>query len=244
MALLLQVGHQVCPEPTPELLRRHSGRQIGSFVRCPLALCTMALEAQVGQEGGGKAGPMQGCHGRPGGAMLVVTEPQQLLHVLQPRLTGPTCCIRPDDVRGRALRGICDPPADLLGRACARDNHVQRAEGADLQPASLHDASAGGPIRHREVEGGGAAAPQQMAPVAAGFECPARREQATMALPSGGHLQRRRVAGLDDRGAPIVGLDQDDDLDARGGACTPGCVAPPPPWACDRAAPRPPSARF
>jgi hypothetical protein len=79
----------------------------------------MALHAPVGQEGVGTADQRQGCHGRPGGAMLVVTEPQQRLPVVQPRLNGPTLVIRPDDVRGRELRGVGDQPADLWGLAWA-----------------------------------------------------------------------------------------------------------------------------
>ena len=56
---------------------------------CPLALCTCSLDAQVGQEGIGEAGQMQVCHGRPVRAILVLTEPQQLLDVFQPLLHGP-----------------------------------------------------------------------------------------------------------------------------------------------------------
>jgi len=99
MALLLPRGHQVFPEPTPELLLSRSGRLIGNLVLGSVALCTMALDAPVGQEGVGTADQRQGCHGRPGGAMLVVTEPQQRLPVVQPRLDGMIsndtfCCTR------------------------------------------------------------------------------------------------------------------------------------------------------
>jgi hypothetical protein len=119
MALLFQIGHQVFPEQTPELLLSRSARQIGNLVMCSVALCTMALDAQVGQEGIGKADQMQVCNCRPVGAILVVTEPQQLLHVFQPLLNGPTFFIRPDDVRGRELRGIGDQSEDLFGLAFA-----------------------------------------------------------------------------------------------------------------------------
>jgi hypothetical protein len=125
MALLFQIGHQVFPEQTPELLLSRSGRQIGNLVMCSVALCTMALDAQVGQEGVGKADQMQVCHGRPVGAMLVLTEPQQLLHIFQPRLNGPAFVVRPDDVRGGEFRSVRDEPEDLVGRAFAREDHVQ-----------------------------------------------------------------------------------------------------------------------
>jgi len=66
---------------------------------CPLALCTCSLDAQVGQEGIGKADQMQVCNCRPIGAILVMPEPQQLLDVFQPLLNGMIsndkfCCTR------------------------------------------------------------------------------------------------------------------------------------------------------
>jgi hypothetical protein len=84
---------------------------------CPLALCTCSLDAQVGQEGIGEADQMQVCHGRPVRAILVLTEPQQLLDVFRPLLHGLALVVRPDDVRGGELRGVCDEPEDLFGRA-------------------------------------------------------------------------------------------------------------------------------
>ena len=55
MALLFSESEQVIPEQTSALFLRSSGREAGSFMRSPLALCTCTLEAQVGEEGIGKA---------------------------------------------------------------------------------------------------------------------------------------------------------------------------------------------
>ena len=76
MALLSQISHEVLPEQTPELILSRSGREVGSLVVCPVALCTCIVDAQGGQEGRGEADQMQVCHGRPRGAILVVAEPQ------------------------------------------------------------------------------------------------------------------------------------------------------------------------
>lgn len=99
MALLLQIGDEVLPEQTPELVLNSSGREVSSLVTCPVALCTYTLNAQVGQEGIGEADQMQVCNCRPIGAILVVAEPQQLLQVFHPLLDGMIsndkfCCTR------------------------------------------------------------------------------------------------------------------------------------------------------
>jgi hypothetical protein len=75
MGLLFQVSNQGCPQQCPELILRRSSRYIRSSLTCPLALCTMALDAQVGQEGLGETDQMQGCNGRPVRAILVLAEP-------------------------------------------------------------------------------------------------------------------------------------------------------------------------
>jgi hypothetical protein len=54
-SLHFQVSEQAIPEQTSALFLRSSGREAGSFMRSPLALCACTLEAQVGQEGIGKA---------------------------------------------------------------------------------------------------------------------------------------------------------------------------------------------
>jgi hypothetical protein len=99
MALLFQVDDQVSPEQIPELILRSGGREVSSCGTCPSTLCTMAFNAQVGQEGVGEADQMQVCNCRPVGAILVLAEPQQLLHVFHPLLNGTItndkfCCTR------------------------------------------------------------------------------------------------------------------------------------------------------
>jgi hypothetical protein len=82
--LRLEIEPQVVPDQLSKLVRRSSGGPVGSLLVCPLALCPMALDAQVGQEGVGEADQMQVCNGRPLGTILVLAKPQQLLEVLHP----------------------------------------------------------------------------------------------------------------------------------------------------------------
>ena len=86
MTLLFQIGDEVLPEQTPELVLSRSGRDVSSLVTCPVALCTCMRDAQVGQEGIGEADQMQVCHCRSRRAMLVLAQPQQLLGVFPPLL--------------------------------------------------------------------------------------------------------------------------------------------------------------
>jgi hypothetical protein len=88
IALLLEAGNHVIPDQTPELILSRGGRAVSSLVVSPLALGTVALDAQVGQEGIGKTNQMQVCNCRPIRAILVLAEPQQLLRVFQPLLSG------------------------------------------------------------------------------------------------------------------------------------------------------------
>jgi hypothetical protein len=99
MALLLERGYQVLPDQTAESFLSRRDRHASSLVTCPFALCTLALEAQVGQEGRGQTDQMPVCHGGPIRAVLVLPQPQQLLRVFQPRLDGMIsndkfCCTR------------------------------------------------------------------------------------------------------------------------------------------------------
>jgi hypothetical protein len=217
MALLLQVDDQVSPEQTPELILSLGGRAVSSLGRCPLALCTVALNAPVGQEGGGEADQMHVCHGRPVGAMLVMAEPQQRLGVFHPRLNGPACFVRPDDVCGGTLRVVSHQPEALFGGPCAREDHVQRAEGADLQPAGIPEAIVDPPIGLPEVEGVGAAPPKQSPAIAAGFELPAQLEETAMALERRGQVEALLTAGLHGGRAERVGITQHHHRDAHGG---------------------------
>jgi hypothetical protein len=182
MALFSQVGDQVIPEQSPELVLSRSGRQVSSLLMCPLVLCTIALDAQVGQKGIGEAHQMQVCHGGPVGTVLVWAQPQQLLTVLEELLHGPAFFVRPNAPGGGECRGIADESEDLPGRPFAPEDDVQRAKVADAQPPSIDTAVAGLSLGRREDEGFGAPPPQQVPAVAAGFEPPARLAQAAVTL--------------------------------------------------------------
>ena len=138
-------------------------------------------------------------------------------HLRLDYLNGPARFVRPDDVRGGKLRGVGDEPQDLVGRAFPREDHVQGAELADRQPASIHKAIADRPIRLREVEGVRAAPPTPMAPIATGVELPALLEAAAVALQGGGQVKLLLPAGLHDRVAQRVGIKEDQHLDAHRG---------------------------
>jgi hypothetical protein len=216
MALLFQVDEQVPPEQTPELILRCGGREVRSLGTCPLALCTMALDAQVGQEGVGEADQMQVCNCRPVRAILVLAKPQQLLGVFQPLFNGPAFFIRPDDVWSGERRGVGHQPENRFGGPFAREDHVQGAKGADLKPAGIHEAIVDLTVGLREGEGVGAAPPKQIPAIAAGFEFPALLEETAIALERGRKVEALLPAGLHDSRAEVVGIKQHHDLDASG----------------------------
>jgi len=64
----------------------------------------MVREAQVGQEGIGKADPIQVCYGGPRRAVLLLAEPQQLLTVLEDLFYGPALFICLHQPSGRELQ--------------------------------------------------------------------------------------------------------------------------------------------
>src|SRR5919106_4565650 len=128
MALLLQIGHQVLPEQTSELVLSCSGRPVRSLLPCALALCTVALDAQVGQEGRGEADQMQVDNCRLIRAILVMAQPQQLLTVLKELLHFPAPVVRLDEPSGRHLRVVGDQPKDLAGGPCAGEDDMQATE--------------------------------------------------------------------------------------------------------------------
>jgi hypothetical protein len=136
MVILLQVSQQVLPDQSSELILSRSGRAVSSLLTCPLALCTVALHAQVGQEGISEADQMQVYNCRPIGAILVLAEPQQLLGVFQPLLNFPAPVVHLDEPSGRQLRVVGDQAEDLLDGAFAGEDHVECAQVTDLQPAS------------------------------------------------------------------------------------------------------------
>jgi hypothetical protein len=91
-------------------------------------------------------------------------------------------------------------------------------------PAGSHAAIAAQPLGRREGEGGRAAPPQPLAPVAAGCACPALRAETARALARGRHVAALRPAGPHHGRAESGGRNQHHDLDARGG------LALPAPW--------------
>src|SRR5688572_19913990 len=126
--LLLEIEQQVVPEQLAKLVLRSSGGPVGSFLACPLALCTMARDAQVGQEGVGEADQMQGCNCRPIGTILVLAEPQQLLEVFHPLLDRPAPIICLDEPGGRQLRVVGHEPEDLPRTSLAREDDMEDTE--------------------------------------------------------------------------------------------------------------------
>ena len=134
MVILLQVSQQVLPDQSSELILSRSGRAVSSLLTCPLAF-TVALHAQVGQEGISEADQMQVYNCRPIGAILVLAEPQQLLGVFQPLLNFPAPVVHLDEPSGRQLRVVGDQAEDLLDGAFTGEDHVECAQVTDLQPA-------------------------------------------------------------------------------------------------------------
>jgi hypothetical protein len=217
MAFLLQIGDEVLPEQTSELVLSCSGREVSSLVRCPVAWCTCMVEAQVGQEGRGETPQRPVCHGRAIRAMLVLAEPQPRLDVLHPRCEGPAPVVRLDQWGGRELRGIGDQPEDLLGPPCSREDHLQAAPVAARQPAGSDNAVAGAAVGLRDDEGRGAAPSQELPPIAPRLELPAGLQEVAMALEGGDNMDAWFAAGLDHGRTAIIGSKQDHDLDAGEG---------------------------
>jgi hypothetical protein len=77
-------------------------------MRSLLALCTCTPEAQVGQEGIGKAHQMSVYHGRPIGAIPVLAQTQQPFGVFPNLLNEPSFFIRSDEFRSRQFRLVLD----------------------------------------------------------------------------------------------------------------------------------------
>jgi hypothetical protein len=215
VTVLPHVGEQVLPAPSPELVLSRSGRQVSSLLPWRLAVCTVALQAQVGQEGIGEAHPRPGCHGGPGGTVRVWAQPSQRRTGCEERLHRPACFVRPTAPGGGECRGLGHESKHLPGRPVTRADAVQRAEVADRQPPGIHTAGTDGPRGLREDERCATPPPQGPA-VAAGVELPARRAEAPMARARGGHVAPLRATGLHDRPTHIGGLTPDHDRDAGG----------------------------
>ena len=137
MVLLLQIGDQIVPKQTPEVVLNRRGGPVSSVLLCSSALCTMTHEAQVSQEGIGKSDQVQVCHCGPIGAILVLAQPQQLLTVFEREFHGPAVFVRLDQPSRRQLRVIGHQPKDLPGGSCAREDHMQGPKGTDLEPARI-----------------------------------------------------------------------------------------------------------
>src|SRR3712207_5640075 len=132
MMLSLQVGNGVVPNQTSQLFLSRSGGPMSSFIVCPLALCTRAHDAQVGQEGIGKADQVQVCNCGPIMPILILAQPQQLLTVLKELFHGPTFFIRLNQSSGREVRIVRDESEDTLFEAFTREDRVQRAKRTHL----------------------------------------------------------------------------------------------------------------
>ena len=89
MVLFLEVSDDVVPNQTSQLFLSRSGGPLSSLIISPLALCTRAHDAQVGQEGIGQADQVQVCHCGMISPVLILVQPQQLLTVLEELLHGP-----------------------------------------------------------------------------------------------------------------------------------------------------------
>jgi hypothetical protein len=65
MVSLSQIFNQVVPEQTSEVILRGRDGPVSSLLPLPMAWCTLARHAQVGQEGIGKADQIQLCNRGP-----------------------------------------------------------------------------------------------------------------------------------------------------------------------------------
>ena len=138
MALLLEIGDEVIPEQSPELVLSRSGRQVSSLLPCPLVLCTMALDAQVGQEGIGEAHQMQVCHGGPDrGGSGTWPSPSSCLLSLKNCSTAQRFSYVRIEPGGGECRGIAHESEDLPGRPFREKTTCREPRVADLQPASI-----------------------------------------------------------------------------------------------------------
>jgi hypothetical protein len=151
-------------------------------------LCPGALNAPVGQEGIGEAHQRPVCHGGPGGTVLVLAQPEQLLTVCADRLHSPACFVRPNAPGGGECRGLGHASKKLPGRPLTREDAMPRAAVADRPPPGIHTAGTDVPMGLRDDARCGTPPPPQVPAVAAGFALPARLAEAPMALARGGQV--------------------------------------------------------
>ena len=88
---------------------------------------------------------------------------------------------------------------------------------ADREPAGIDKAVAGAAMGLRDDEGLGAAPSKEIAPIAPGLELPAGLQEVAIAFERGGKMEALLSAGLDHGRTEIIGIKQDQDLDARRG---------------------------
>jgi hypothetical protein len=115
MALLLEASQQIIPDQTAQGFLCSRDRHASSVVTCPMALCTCALKAQVGQEGIGKTHQMQVYNCSPIRAVLVLAKPQQLFGILHEWLNRPALLVYSDQACRGEVQGISHQPEDLAG---------------------------------------------------------------------------------------------------------------------------------
>jgi hypothetical protein len=92
---------------------------------------------------------------------------------------------------------------------------------ADRQPAGLATAVARAAVGLRKDEGLGAAPSKEIAPLGPHLELPARPPEMAMASQGGDAGETLLPTRLDDAGTAIVGLTQDEELDAGRGVALP-----------------------
>jgi hypothetical protein len=182
-----------------------------------VASCPSTRNMQVGQAGRGTADPRSVDNCRLIQAILVVAQPQQLLTVLQGRITFPASGVCLDAPRGRHRRVVGDPPEEPASGPLARADDTQAPGLAHLQPPGIEIAVTALPMGLHECERGGTAAAQPVPAVATGFELPAVFAEAAVAFQRGSEVQVLRPAGVHDGATQRVGVKQDHDLDASGG---------------------------
>lgn len=83
------MGEQIFPAQESKLVLGSSGGEACIFVACPVDLCSVAFDAEVGQGGRAEAAQMQVDDGGPRAAVLCVTKPQQRPYVFSARLNRP-----------------------------------------------------------------------------------------------------------------------------------------------------------
>jgi hypothetical protein len=132
-----KLDDQVIRDETPIYVLSGGDRQISRLRMLRLALWTVMLYAQVGQEGIREAAQIQVDHCGPTAALLAVALPRQRLGFFHKRLNRPPACVRQHKASREKLRVVGHQPENLPDLPFAREDHMQGAEAAHGQlPAS------------------------------------------------------------------------------------------------------------